>query len=86
MVPGGRATLRTHTRHVSFGSLSGAPENRLLPHKTKTAAHVTNTMSALEEISKLPGYNDDGTIVVPMPRGHQFYFEPLPPGSASSSM
>tara|TARA_B100000683_G_scaffold194001_1_gene187082 strand:- start:439 stop:570 length:132 start_codon:yes stop_codon:yes gene_type:complete len=43
-------------------------------------------MSALEEISKLPGYNDDGTIVVPMPRGHQFYFEPLPPGSASSSM
>ena len=43
-------------------------------------------MSALEEISKLPGYNDDGTIVVPMPRGHQFYFEPLPPVSASSSL
>ena len=41
-------------------------------------------MSALEEISILPGYNDDGSIVVHDPRGHQFY-EPLPPGSASSS-
>jgi len=43
-------------------------------------------MSALEEISKLPGYNDDGSIVVPMPRGRQFYFEPTATGSASSSM
>ena len=51
-----------HTRHVAFGSLS---ENRLAAHKTKKAAHVHRTMSALEEISKLPGYNDDGTIVAP---------------------
>ena len=85
MVPGGRATLRTHTRHVSFGSLSGAPENRLLPHKTKKAAHVTNTMSALEEISKLPGYNDDGTIVVPISAVMNFNSSRLPPGSASGA-
>ena len=54
---------------------------------TKKAAHANYTMSAVEELAKLPGYSDDGlTAVVHDPRGHQFYFEPLPPVSASSSL
>ena len=44
-------------------------------------------MSALEEFSKLPGYNDDGTIVVPISAVMNFNCR-LPPGlgSTSSSM
>jgi len=69
---------------VAWGSVS---ENRLAAHSTKKAAHANYTMSAVEELAKLPGYSDDGlTAVVHDPRGHQFYFDPLPPGSASSSM
>ncbi len=70
------------TRHVSFGSLSQRID--CSPNKTKKAAHVTNTMSALEEISKLPGYNDDGSIVVPISAVMNFNSSRLPPGSASS--
>ena len=63
MVPGGRATIRSTpaTWHLAASQRI----DRLPAHKTKKAAHVHRTMSALEEISKLPGYNDDGTIVAP---------------------
>ena len=69
------------TRHVSFGSLSKRID--WLPSRPKKLP--TNTMSALEEISKLPGYNDDGTIVVPISAVMNFNSSRLPPGSASGA-
>ena len=81
MVPGGRATLRNITSHVSFGSLSKRIDR--LPSQQKKLP--TNAMSALEELAKLPGYSDDGlTAVVPI-RAVNFTSSRLPPGSASSS-
>ena len=64
MVPEGRATLPNTFATSAFGSLS---ENRLAALSTKKAAHANYTMSALEELAKLPGYSDDGlTAVVPI--------------------
>ena len=83
MVPEGRATLPNTFATSAFGSLS---ENRLAAHSTKKAAHANYTMSALEELAKLPGYNDDGTIVVASSAVINFTSSRLPPGSASSSM
>ena len=79
MVPEGRATLPNTFATSAFGSLS---ENRLAAHSTKKAAHANYTMSALEELARLPGYSDDGlTAVVPI-RAVNFASSRLPPGSA----
>ena len=72
MVPEGRATLPNTFATSAFGSLS---EIDWLP-TTKKAAHANYTMSAVEELARLPGYSDDGlTAVVPI-RAVNFTSEP----------
>ena len=82
MVPELRATLRSR---LTTSALAASQRIDWRCPLTKKAAHVTNTMSTLEEISKLPGYNDDGTIVVPISAVMNFNSSRLPPGSASGA-
>ena len=84
MVPEGRATLRSR---LATSALAASPKNRLAALSTKKAAHVYHTMSALEELAKLPGYNDDGlTSVVSIRAVIIFYFEPSSTWQRQSSM